>query len=148
MKKPNYIPPRIILSSPSIYNEYYDNSHDRYNVHPDCIFVFGSNLAGIHGKGAALTARRQYGAKLGHGVGFTGRAYAIPTKDEYLEVLPIEFIEPYIRRFVKLTQEGKHRFFVTAVGCGLAGYHPSQIAPLFRGVQYCYLPYTWLPYLL
>ena len=148
MKKHNYEPEKITLCIPSIYNEYYDSSHRRYHIPKECYFVFGSNLAGAHGKGAALIARKEHNARLGVGHGFSGRAYAIPTKDEYLEVLPLETIARSVEKFVAVTQKGDKRFFVTAIGCGLAGYHPSQIAPMFRGAQYCYFPYTWLPYLL
>ena len=98
------------------------------------IFVFGSNLAGRHGKGAALAARRQHGATYGQGVGLQGNSYAIPPKDENLSTLPIHVIRGYVNDFVMFAAANQHLTFqVTPVGCGLAGYKPNQIAPLFRG---------------
>ena len=97
------------------------------------IFVFGSNLAGRHGKGAALCARQQYGAKYGQGVGLQGQSYAIPTKDGRLNTLPLSEIAKHVRDFIAFA--GVHRelgFNVTRIGCGLAGYEDSDIAPLFR----------------
>ena len=98
------------------------------------IFVFGSNLAGRHGKGAALEARLKHGAVYGVGVGRTGNAYAIPTKGYQLEVLPLNQINGYVRAFLSYARENPElEFFVTRVGCGLAGYKDHQIAPLFYG---------------
>lgn len=97
------------------------------------IFVFGSNLAGIHGKGAALTALNKWGAVIGIGKGRTGRSYAIPTKDSKLRVLSLSRIAYYISQFVFYA--GKHPslyFYVTRIGCGLAGYKDNEIAPLFK----------------
>jgi hypothetical protein len=100
---------------------------------PNMIFVFGSNLAGRHGKGAALYARNHFGAVTGVGKGPTGQAYAIPTKDERLEVLPLREIGLYVAAFLAWADENpKLEFRVTPVGCGLAGYTPAQIAPLFK----------------
>lgn len=97
------------------------------------IFVFGSNLAGRHGKGAALCALRMHGAKYGQGVGRQGNGYAIPTKDEALDPLPLAEIKEYVDEFLEYARRMKdERFQVTAVGCGLAGYKPRQIAPMFR----------------
>ena len=78
------------------------------------IFVFGSNLAGRHGKGAALDARIDWGAEYGVGVGRTGEAYAIPTKDHRLVTLPLDEIKPYVDDFIKYaTEHPQERFFVT-----------------------------------
>lgn len=97
------------------------------------IFVFGSNLAGRHGKGAALYARRNYGAKLGVGQGLTGRSYAIPTKGFNLEVLPLWVIKAHIDTFVYFARENPQmKFLLTPIGCGLAGYSVDQIKPLFE----------------
>jgi hypothetical protein len=97
------------------------------------IFVFGSNLAGRHGKGAALTARQQHGAIYGQGFGIQGHSYAIPTKDEQLRVLPLDRIDEYIRHFI--TDAVAHpelHFNITRIGCGLAGYNwDRDIRPLF-----------------
>jgi len=99
------------------------------------IFVFGSNLAGRHGKGAAKDALRLYGASYGQGIGIQGRSYAIPTKDHYLNVLPIERIDKDVKIFVSFTRDNpKINFFITRVGCGLAGYKDYEIAPLFKGI--------------
>jgi hypothetical protein len=96
------------------------------------IFVFGSNLAGRHGKGAALTARK-FGAVNGRGVGHVGWTYAIPTKDENIKTLPLSEIRHYASRFIAYAeQNGDLTFLVTEIGCGLAGYKPEQIAPVFR----------------
>ena len=99
------------------------------------IFVFGSNLAGRHGKGAALYAKQFHGAIYGQGVGRQGNSYAIPTKDEKLKVLEISEIEKYIDLFVEYTRENQDlEFIVTPIGCGLAGYSYAEIGPLFEGV--------------
>ena len=115
---------------------------------PNEIFVFGSNLAGIHGAGAAKAALR-YGARHGHGIGLVGQSYAIPTKDVDIKTLPIDNIKPYIERFKKVTlQYPQAKFFVTRVGCGLAGYKDSQIAPLFKGCgSNCSFPEQWEYYI-
>lgn len=97
------------------------------------IFVFGSNLAGRHGKGAALWARKYRGAIYGQGSGLQGNAYGIPTKDRRLRVLPLEVIGGHVRDFLDFARRSPHMCFqVTPVGCGLAGYEPSQIAPFFE----------------
>lgn len=109
------------------------------------IFVFGSNLAGRHGKGAALHARQVHGAKYGVGVGPTGNAYAIPTKDENIQTLPLDRIAPYVADFLEYARENQHlQFEVTRIGCGLAGYTDSQISPMFSGApENCNLPDGW-----
>lgn len=106
------------------------------------IFVFGSNLAGRHGKGAALAALREHGAIYGRGVGPQGFAYAIPTKDARLSTLPLEVIATHVAQFLRYAREHPALTFeVTAIGCGLAGYRPAQIAPFFRGApSNCGLP--------
>jgi len=97
------------------------------------IFVFGSNYAGRHGKGAALDAVRKFGAKNGQGVGLMGRSYGIATKDRGLYTLPLDMIQQQIRKFYEFAIENPHfRFIVTPIGCGLAGYKPKDIAPLFH----------------
>ena len=96
------------------------------------IFVFGSNLAGRHGKGAALFARHHYGAIYGQGEGLQGNSYAIPTKDHDLNVLDLDSIENSIRTFKRFARHHAHlSFLITPVGCGLAGYAQSQIKPFF-----------------
>lgn len=99
----------------------------------DEVFVFGSNLAGIHGKGAALHARQYYGAKYGQGRGMTGSAYALPTKATPRETLPLTAIKEYIDEFIDFAKaHPEKRFAITRVGCGLAGYNWTfEIRPLF-----------------
>lgn len=112
------------------------------------IFVFGSNKAGRHGKGAALCARQQYGAQYGVGRGLTNRAYAVPTKDEQLKTLPLAEIEAYVREFLAFARSRPDlKFKVTAIGTGLAGYSHRQIAPMFDGAPAnCALPAEWEMY--
>lgn len=113
------------------------------------IFVFGSNLAGRHGRGAALHAREHHGAIYGQGVGRQGNSYAIPTKDERLKTLPIDEITRHVNAFLAYARaEPDDRFKVTAIGTGLAGYRHDEIAPLFRGApSNCELPAEWRAHL-
>src|SRR5450755_645235 len=108
----------------------------------DAVFVFGSNLAGRHGKGVALHARQHCGAIYGQGEGLQGRSYAIPTKDAAIRTLPLDAIAGHAARFLAFARSNPQlRFQVTAIGCGLAGYTPAQIAPLFEGAPpNCTLP--------
>lgn len=93
------------------------------------VFVFGSNLAGIHGTGAALGARRQYGAVIGQGAGLTGHAYGIPTKDAKLNVLPLARVLDELERFMEFARANPDlRFRMTRIGCGLAGLAEDVIA--------------------
>jgi hypothetical protein len=98
------------------------------------IFVFGSNLAGRHGAGAAKYAKENHGAKYGIGLGRVGNSYAIPTKPYKLdESLPLYIIAGFIRQFIEYSLDNLDlQFDVTDIGCGLAGYKPEQIAPLFQ----------------
>jgi len=106
------------------------------------VFVFGSNLAGRHGAGAAKNAMYYWGAKWGIGVGMTGNSYAIPTKGFELEVLPLVQIEPFVARFIELAKAHPEiTFLVTGIGCGLAGYDPKDIATMFKDApENCVLP--------
>lgn len=108
------------------------------------IFVFGSNLSGRHGKGAAKTALG-WGAKWGQAAGLQGRTYGIPTKDASIRrTLTIEEIKPFVDEFIEFAKSRKDLIFlVTEIGCGLAGYKPKDIAPLFEeavDVENIYLP--------
>lgn len=109
------------------------------------IFVFGSNLAGFHGAGAAAHAVREHGAVPGIGSGFQGSAYAIPTKDENIHSLSLTEISEHVRVFVDFARANPNLgFHVTRIGCGLAGYHDRQIAPFFFGApDNCILPEGW-----
>ena len=94
---------------------------------PDDIFVFGSNLQGMHGGGAARVARQRFGAIMGQGVGLQGQSYAIPTMQG-----GVETIKPYVDEFINLAREwDQNTFYVTSIGCGIAGFTDEQIAPLF-----------------
>lgn len=105
------------------------------------IFVFGSNLAGRHGKGAALVAKNEFNAINGRAEGYqyqettyigpTRHCYAIPTKDEHIQTLPLNRIRIYVHTFVKFSKRSQATFFVTRVGCRLAGYKDEDIAPMF-----------------
>lgn len=98
------------------------------------IFVFGSNLAGRHGRGSALEAFKNHGAKYGKGNGISGNSYAIPTKDAKLKTLSLEAIEPFVKDFIWYAKNHPNtKFNVVAIGCGLAGYKPEQIAHMFKG---------------
>lgn len=97
------------------------------------VFVFGSNLAGRHGRGAALWAKQHRGAIQGKGWGRQGNAYAIPTKDESLRVLPLDAIATFVAMFIGYAAtHPEEEYELTPIGCGLAGYSPTQIAPMFK----------------
>ena len=104
-------------------------------VTPKRVFVFGSNLAGRHGKGAALTAKNEYGAVYGQGVGLQGQAYGIPTKGNKLEKLTPEEIKPYVDEFIAFVKANPEtEFGLTDIGLGLADNKPEAIAALFDEV--------------
>lgn len=110
------------------------------------IFVFGSNLAGRHGAGSALHAKRFYGAISGQGEGRQGSSYGIPTKDAVLQTLPLDVIRRHVDTFLAYAaaHETSLRFEVVAIGCGLALYKESEIAPMFAGAPAnCELPRGW-----
>lgn len=94
---------------------------------PNEVFVFGSNLAGSHGGGAAWSAYRKFGAIWGQGVGLQGQSYAIPTMQG-----GVETIKPYVDEFIRFAkQHPELNFLVTKIGCGIAGFKVEEIAPLF-----------------
>ena len=109
------------------------------------VFVFGSNLAGRHGKGAALFARHNRGAVYGVGRGPTGNAYALPTKDANLATLSLDEIQGHVNDFLDYARAHPELTFeVTKIGCGLAGYSESDISPMFAGAPgNCMLPQNW-----
>lgn len=97
-------------------------------LQPDEIFVFGSNLRGIHAGGAAHIAYQRFGAEMGNGVGIQGQSYAIPTMQG-----GVETIQPYVDEFIAYaSQHPEKRFLVTPIGCGIAGFEEEDIAPLFE----------------
>jgi hypothetical protein len=113
------------------------------------VFVFGSNLSGIHGGGAAKAAHLEYGAILGIADGLAGRSYAIPTVQHHIAgPLTLDEIEQAVQRFVDFaTAHRQIQFFVTRIGCGLAGHKDADVAPMFASVPAnCSLPDTWKPF--
>ena len=130
------------------------NDIERPDFTPNCInslkadeiFVFGSNLAGAHGGGAARIAVEDFGAIWGQGVGLQGQCYAIPTMQG-----GVETIKPYVDEFIEFAKQHKELFFyVTRIGCGIAGFRDEEIAPLFAkaiDVQNIALPETFVSHL-
>ena len=112
---------------------------------PNEVFVFGSNLAGRHGLGAAKTAHDLFGARYGKAFGFSGQSYAIPTKDEAVKnALPLERIKHFVDKFINEARANKGKiFYVTKIGTGLSGYRPRDIAPLFA--ECVSMPNVYLP---
>lgn len=123
-----------------------DTDKPRRPVTDDEIFVFGSNLSGIHGGGAARFAVQHKGALYYTAIGHQGMSYAIPTKDYTLTTLPLHAIEGYVHEFVRYAkQHPELKFYVTAIGTGLAGYRHEDIAPMFKDApSNCDLPEEWL----
>lgn len=111
------------------------------------VFVFGSNEAGRHGGGAALHAYQQHGARYGKGYGHYGDSFAIPTKDREIQTLPLERIQGYVVGFLEYAKGNPQlNFQVTQIGCGLAGYKPEDIAPMFvNAPENCYFDVEWMP---
>ena len=98
---------------------------------PDEVFVFGSNLQGYHGGGAACAAMNHFGAIWGQGVGLQGQSYAIPTMQG-----GVETIKPYVDEFIAFAKQHPELFFyVTRIGCGIAGFRDEDIAPLFADAK-------------
>ncbi len=115
------------------------------------IFVFGSNLLGIHKKGAAHTALQKHGAILGQGIGLQGNSYAIPTKENPRRSLDLCSINKFVADFIQYASyTPEHNYSVTPIGCGLAGWRPEHIAPMFHRVfdlKNVKLPKEFVPYL-
>lgn len=117
-----------------------------YTLAPDEIFVFGSNALGMHHGGAARIAYNEFGAEWGNGEGLQGQSYAIPTMEgEYNTKLAI-------KRFIQFAQDHPElKFMVTPIGCGIAGYTPEEIAPMFKDAvcgKNVYLPISFWKVLL
>lgn len=112
------------------------------HLKPNEVFVFGSNLAGHHGGGAARLAYERFGAVYGQGVGLQGQSYAIPTMQG-----GVETIRPYVDEFISFAQQHPGlTFLVTKIGCGIAGFTEEEIAPLFADahlVPNIVLPRNW-----
>lgn len=113
------------------------------------VFVFGSNLAGIHGAGAAKTAYKKHGARWGMGVGHYGNSYAIPTKDQHIQSMKRSDIETFIAAFIiYAASHPEWDFKVTRIGCGLAGFTDSEMAVLFvTATGNVLFDEAWKPYL-
>lgn len=114
---------------------------------PSSVFVYGSNLSGVQGRGAAREASIKYGARHGVGEGPTGRAYAIPTKRDWRDKvgMSIDEIRPHVERFKDFARLSPCAIFaVTRIGCGLAGKADAEMAPLFYDApDNCVLPERW-----
>jgi len=117
-------------------------------LRPNEIFVFGSNLGGFHGGGAAKLAKDKFGAVMGVGEGITGNCYALPTKDKNIETLPIGEIHKSVEVLYQYARGNSNtHFLITAVGCGLAGYTAKDIAPMFEPFVHlnnCSLPQSFI----
>lgn len=114
------------------------------------VFVFGSNLAGRHGKGAAAIAKLQYGAIYGVGEGIQGQSYAIPTKDEKIRSLSLIQVKRHVDTFLRYAKANPGVIFkVTAIGTGLAGFKHDDIGPMFYDAPInCILPISWRDYVI
>lgn len=124
-----------------------DGTAPPYTAHD--VFVFGSNQQGRHGKGAAYFAFVHFDAEEGKWDGHVGRSYAIPTKYSPRVSMELSEIQPYVTKFIEYARTHRHlRFHVTRVGCGLAGYKNSQIAPMFKDApENCSFAKEWEKYL-
>jgi hypothetical protein len=113
------------------------------------IFVFGSNLAGIHGAGAARYANKHLGAVWGVGEGHTGNCYALPTKDHDIKSLPLSTVREHVNAFIAQANFNTlETYQVTRVGCGLAGFNDADIAPLFSAApSNCQFDSEWKRFL-
>lgn len=114
------------------------------------IFVFGSNLAGRHGAGAAREALRNHGAIWGQGSSLQGQSYAIPTKDHGLRSLSLDQIHMNVSGFLAVAAVNSNMAFqVTRIGCGLAGYLDEEIGPFFKNAprENCFFDIAWRPFL-
>lgn len=112
-------------------------------LEPNQVFVFGSNESGLHYGGAARIAYEHFGAVWGQGVGLQGSSYAIPTMQG-----GVETIKPYVDEFIRYAREHAEKFFfVTRIGCGIAGFKAEEIAPLFAealGIENVALPVDFI----
>lgn len=118
------------------------------NLPEDTVFVFGSNLAGTHAGGAAKMANIYFGAMKGVGRGWSGQSFAIPTMNEHLQQMPLSQIEHYVEDFKIYTKNHpKLKYFITSIGCGVAGYKVEEIAPMFKGIsQNVIFPASFRPF--
>lgn len=148
MAKP--LPSAVVVCPHTLFHLSMKPLHALYaNGVKPMIFVFGSNLAGRHGAGAAKYACTARGAKYGVGIGRTGECYALPTKDHGIRTLHLETIAVYVATFIEYAKANQDcDFQVTRIGCGLAGLNDSDIAPMFKNApSNCYFDNAWSPYL-
>lgn len=137
-------PPTNFNYNPTMHINYQNRITPDYisSLKPNEIFVFGSNLAGMHGGGAARTARLYFGAVMGNGDGPQGQSYAIPTMQG-----GVDTIKPYVDKFITYAKSHPEQtFLVTPIGCGIAGFMPEDIAPLFTdaiNVENIHLPQSF-----
>jgi len=104
------------------------------HLEPNQIFVYGANEKGVHGAGAAKLALR-WGAKMGQ-YELVGQTYGIPTKDKKIQTLPLDKIQVHVDNFLATAfSHTEYEFLVSKIGCGLAGYRPEDIAPLFKIIK-------------
>jgi hypothetical protein len=104
------------------------------HLEPNQIFVYGANEKGVHGAGAAKLALR-WGAKMGQ-YELVGQTYGIPTKDKKIQTLPLDKIQVHVDTFLATAfSHTEYEFLVSKIGCGLAGYRPEDIAPLFKIIK-------------
>lgn len=126
----------------------YHNESIITQLDDNTVFVFGSNLAGTHAGGAAKTALTHFGAIKGAGRGWAGQSFAIPTMNEHLQQMPLSQIQHYVDDFkIYARNHLNTRYFVTSIGCGVAGYKVAEIAPMFKGIsKNVILPASFRPY--
>ena len=118
---------RTIMDKETWMNEH-SSAEKIERLEPNEVFVFGSNLQGHHGGGAAFAAYKKFNAKWGVGVGMTGQCYAIPTMQG-----GVETIKPYVDDFIEFAKQNTDKvFLVTRIGCGISGFVDEEIAPLFK----------------
>lgn len=123
-----------------MFNKQYKRSANNNHV-----FVFGSNLSGIHGAGSAKLAHAKFGAVWGKGNGYYGNSYALPTKGYNITFMDIATVKRYVNEFIQFASNNMDKTFkVTQVGCGLAGFNKKDIASLFKNApSNCYFDTQW-----
>ena len=133
---PDTIPDEVIKSTPKYTDDFFDPKLGKITSLPDNhIFVFGSNTAGRHGKGAALDAKNNFGAIPGQGYGLQGQSFGIPTKDGQLNVLDNAQIQKYVNNFLEFARNNPDKTFVfTDIGTGLAGKNANEISSMLTNV--------------
>ena len=127
---------------------------DKTLPNDDSIFVFGSNLAGRHGKGSAKVAYEKFGAIYSQGEGRQGQSYAIATKDgrkgtpplaDPAATLSLDKIKKGVDTFIQYAKSHPDdKFFIVRLGCDLAAWKDSDIGPMFTDApSNCSLPENW-----